>query len=88
MQNSFNIGGPCQGPWCQINFYGLGAKKFSWRTFVSKPLVCELKVVVASLNGEKALKVEAGTGAGAGAGAGAGEAGATNAIINTRRGRP
>jgi len=46
---------------------------------VSKPLFCELKLVVASLNGEKALKVDAG--------AGEAEAGATNAV-NTRRGRP
>ena len=44
---------------------------------MSKPLFCELKLVVASLNGEKALKVDAG----------AGEEGATNAA-NTRRGRP
>lgn len=29
---------------------------------MSKPLFCELKLVVASLKGEKALKVEAGAG--------------------------
>ena len=33
--------------------------KFSW-TLVSKPLFWELKLVVASLKGEKALKVDAG----------------------------
>ena len=52
------------------------SKRSFWKTFVSKPLFCELKLV-ASLNGEKALKVDEG----------ADEVEATNAA-NRRPGRP
>ena len=52
------------------------SKRSFWKTFVSKPLFCELKLV-ASLNGEKALKVDEG----------ADEVEATNAA-NRRTGRP
>ena len=52
------------------------SKRSFWKTFVSKPLFCELKLV-ASLNGEKALKVDEG----------ADEDEATN-VVNRRTGRP
>ena len=52
------------------------SKRSYWKTFVSKPLFCELKLV-ASLNGEKALKVDEG----------ADEDEATN-VVNRRTGRP
>ena len=58
-----------------LNWRSFLSNKFSWRTFVSKPLFCELKLVVGSLKGEKALKVEAG-------------AGETGEAINTVKARP
>ena len=43
-----------------LNWRTFVSIKFSWRTLVSKPLFWELKLVVASSKGEKALKVDAG----------------------------
>ena len=51
--------------------------KFSW-TLVSKPLFWELKLVVASLKGENALKVDAG----------AEETGETTNAVKARPNRP
>ena len=61
-----------------LNWRTFVSIKFSWRTLVSKPLFWELKLVVASLKGENALKVDAG----------AEETGETTNAVKARPNRP